>query len=211
MTKHPAPGRHAGFTLVEILVAMAIAAILATMAFSAMNEAMQNREGIRQAQERLVGLQFMMRSLVQDFSQLVPRPVRMPIGEDYEAAVLGRSGAFAEVVLTRAGWTNPAGLPRSSLQRVRYQVRDGVLYRDYWLALDVQLEPEPVQRALIDGVEAFTIRYMNDGRQWQDNWPPPQPNAGDQMRYKRWRPVAVEITLRLRDWGTITRIVEVPA
>lgn len=211
MTKHPAPGRHAGFTLVEILVAMAIAAILATMAFSAMNEAMQNRERIRQAQERLVGLQFMMRSLVQDFSQLVPRPVRMPIGEDYEAAVLGRSGAFAEVVLTRAGWTNPAGLPRSSLQRVRYQVRDGVLYRDYWLALDVQLEPEPVQRALIDGVEAFTIRYMNDGRQWQDNWPPPQPNAGDQMRYKRWRPVAVEITLRLRDWGTITRIVEVPA
>lgn len=211
MTKHPAPGRHAGFTLVEILVAMAIAAILATMAFSAMNEAMQNREGIRQAQERLVGLQFMMRSLVQDFSQLVPRPVRMPIGEDYEAAVLGRSGAFAEVVLTRAGWTNPAGLPRSSLQRVRYQVRDGVLYRDYWLALDVQLEPEPVQRALIDGVEAFTIRYMNDGRQWQDNWPPPQPNAGDQMRYKRGRPVAVEITLRLRDWGTITRIVEVPA
>lgn len=207
----PTPRRHAGFTLVEILVAMAIAAILATMAFSAMNEAMQNRERIREAQERLVGLQFMMRSLVQDFSQLAPRPVRMPIGEDYEAAVLGRSGASAEVVLTRAGWTNPAGLSRSSLQRVRYQVRDGVLYRDYWLALDAQLEPEPVQRALIDGVEAFTIRYMNDGRQWQDNWPPPQPNAGDQMRYKRWRPVAVEITLRLRDWGTITRIVEVPA
>jgi general secretion pathway protein J len=211
VTKRRAPRRHCGFTLVEILVAMAIAAILATMAFSAMNEAMQNRQRIRQAQERLVGLQFMMRSLVQDFSQLVPRPVRMPIGEDFEAAVLGRSGASAEVVLTRAGWTNPAGLSRSSLQRVRYQVRDGVLYRDYWLALDVQLEPEPVQRALIDGVEAFTIRYMNDGRQWQDNWPPPQPNAGDQLRYKRWRPIAVEITLRLRDWGTITRIVEVPA
>ena len=172
---------------------------------------LQDLRGGLQKPERLVGLQFMMRSLVQDFSQLAPRPVRMPIGEDYEAAVLGRSGASAEVVLTRAGWTNPAGLSRSSLQRVRYQVRDGVLYRDYWLALDAQLEPEPVQRALIDGVEAFTIRYMNDGRQWQDNWPPPQPNAGDQLRYKRWRPVAVEITLRLRDWGTITRIVEVPA
>lgn len=208
--KRRATSRHAGFTLVEILVAMAIAAILATMAFSAMNEAMQNRERIKQAQARLVGLQFTVRSLVQDFSQLVPRPVRVPIGEGYDAAVLGRSGTFAEVMLTRAGWTNPAGLSRSGLQRVRYQVRDGVLYRDYWLVLDSQPDPEPVQRALIDGVEAFTIRYMSDGRQWQDNWPPPQPDAGNQMRYMRWRPIAVEITLKLRDWGTITRIVEVP-
>lgn len=203
--------RHAGFTLVEILVAIAIAAILATMAFTAMSEAMQNRERIRQAQQRLVGLQFTVRSMVQDFSQLAPRPVRVPIGEGYEAAVLGQQGNFAQVVLTRTGWTNPAGLSRSGLQRVRYEVRDGVLYRDYWLSLDSQPEPQPVQRALIDGVEGFTIRYMSDGRQWQDNWPPPQPDAENQMRYMRWRPIAVEITLRLRDWGTITRIVEVPA
>jgi general secretion pathway protein J len=211
VTTRLATKRQAGFTLVEILVAMAIAAILATMAFSAMNEAMQNRDRIKQAQARLVGLQFTMRTLVQDFSQLVPRPVRVQIGEGYEAAVLGRSGTFAEVVLTRAGWTNPAGLSRSGLQRVRYQVRDGVLYRDYWLSLDSQPEPQPVQRALIEGVEAFTIRYMNDGRQWQDNWPPPQPDGDDQLRYMRWRPIAVEVTLRLRDWGTITRIVEVAA
>jgi general secretion pathway protein J len=203
--------RHAGFTLVEILVAIAIAAILAAMAFSAMSEAMQNRERIKQAQERLVGLQFTVRSLVQDFSQLTPRPVRRQIGEGYEAAVLGQPGTFAQVVLTRAGWTNPAGLSRSGLQRVRYEVREGVLYRDYWLALDAQPEPLPVQRALIDGVEGFTIRYMSDGRQWRDDWPPPQPDADNQMRYMRWRPIAVEITLRLRDWGTITRIVEVPA
>lgn len=203
--------RPAGFTLVEILVAIAIAAILATMAFSAMSEAMQNRERIKAAQARLVGLQFTVRSLVQDFSQLAPRPVRVPLGEGYEAAVLGQPGTFSQVVLSRTGWTNPAGLTRSGLQRVRYQVRDGVLYRDYWLALDAQPEPEPVQRALIDGVEGFTLRYMSEGRQWQDHWPSPQPDAGDQMRYLRWRPIAVEITLRLRDWGTITRIVEVPA
>lgn len=203
--------RPSGFTLVEILVAIAIAAILATMAFTAMSEAMQNRQRIKQAQERLLGLQFTVRSLVQDFSQLAPRPVRVPIGEGYDAAVLGQLGNFSEVLLTRAGWTNPAGLSRSGLQRVRYAVRDGVLYRDYWLSLDAQPEPQPVERALIDGVEGFTIRYMNDGRQWQDNWPPPQPDAENPMRYLRWRPIAVEITLRLRDWGTITRIVEVPA
>ena len=33
--------------------------------------------------------------------------------------------------------------------------------------------------------------------------------AGSDLRYLRWRPVAVEVTLRLTDWGTITRLIEV--
>jgi general secretion pathway protein J len=196
--------------LIEILVASAIAAILAAMAFIAMEEALGNRERIREAQTRLVALQFTMRSMVQDFSQLAPRPVRMQVGEGYEAALTGRPGTPAQVTLTRGGWTNPAGLQRSSLQRVRYEVRDGVLYRHYWTVLDASTDPLPVERALIDGVEGFSLRYMNDGRRWQDNWPPPQPGGDDQLRFQRWRPIAVEVTLQLTDWGTITRLIEVP-
>lgn len=201
-----------GFTLVEILVAVAVAAILAAMAFTAMSQAMENRERVRQAQQRLIALQGTVRTLVQDFSQVAPRPVRMPVGEGYQAAVLGArsSDTASQVILTRAGWSNPAGLQRSGLQRVRYEVRDGVLYRDYWTALDAQSEPQPVQRVLLEGVEAFTVRYMNDGRQWQETWPPQQPGAqSEDLRFLRWRPVAVEITLQLADWGTITRLIEV--
>ena len=201
-----------GFTLVEVLVAVAVAAILAAMAFTAMSEAMENRERVRVAQQRLIDLQVTVRTLVQDFSQVAPRPVRMPVGEGYQAAVLGaRSGENAsQVLLTRGGWSNPAGLQRSNLQRVRYELRDGVLYRDYWTVLDAQTEPQPVQRALLDGVEGFTVRYMNDGRQWQETWPPQQPGArNDDLRFLRWRPVAVEVTLQLTDWGTIRRLIEV--
>jgi general secretion pathway protein J len=200
-----------GFTLVEILVATAIAAILAAMAFAAMSQAMNNRERVRASQQRLVDLQFAIRSLVQDFSQAAPRPVRVPVGEGYEPAVLGQRRDNSLVVLTRAGWSNPAGLQRSGLQRVRYELRDGVLYRDYWLVLDAQAEPQPVQRALIDQVESFTVRYMNDGLQWQETWPPQQPSGAgiSDLRYMRWRPRAVEVTLQLADWGKITRIIEV--
>jgi general secretion pathway protein J len=202
--------RQRGFTLIEILIASAIAAILAAMAFIAMEEALQNRERVRTAQSRLVAVQFTMRSLVQDFSQLAPRPVRVQVGEGYEAALTGRPGSPAQVMLTRGGWSNPAGVQRSALQRVRYEVREGVLYRDYWTVLDASVDPLPVQRALLDGVEGFTLRYMNDGRQWQDNWPPPQAGEENQLRFQRWRPVAVEVSLQLTDWGTITRLIEVP-
>lgn len=201
-----------GFTLVEVLVATAVAAILASMAFIAMSQAMENRERLRESQARLVAVQTAIRTLVQDFSQVAPRPVRMPVGEGYQPAVFGtRSGENAsQVLLTRGGWSNPSGLQRSNLQRVRYEIREGVLYRDYWLTLDAGSQPDPVQRALLDNIEGFAVRYMNDGRQWQDTWPPQQPGAqGEDLRFLRWRPVAVEVTLQLRDWGTIRRLIEV--
>jgi len=202
--------RQRGFTLVEILVASAIAAILAAMAFVAMGDALRNREQLREAQARLVALQFTVRTLVQDFSQLAPRPVRASVGEGYEAALASLGGLETQVQLTRYGWNNPAGIQRSSLQRVRYQLRDGVLYREYWLALDAQLQPEPVERAVLDHVRSFTVRYMNDSRQWQDSWPPQQPGSEDELRFRRWRPIAVEVTLDLEDMGMIRRLIEVP-
>ena len=201
--------RERGFTLVEILVASAIAAILAAMALTAMNHAMDNRERVREAQQRLVAVQYTVRTLVQDFSQTAPRPERVPVGEGYEPAVEGLRDNFSTVMLTRAGWTNPAGVQRSGLQRVRYLVRDGVLYREYWLTLDGQPQPDPVVRPLLDRVQGFSLRYMNDSRQWQETWRAPQPGNTTDLRYMRWRPLAVEITLQLEDWGTLTRTIEV--
>jgi general secretion pathway protein J len=202
--------RQRGFTLVEIMVAVLIAAILAVMAFEAMQQALVNRDRIRVAAERLQAVQFTLRSLVQDFSQLVPRPVREPLGEGEQAALVGTGATASQVLLTRAGWMNPAGGERSTLQRVRYELRDGKLYRDYWLVLDAQLDPPPVARALLNDVRGFRLRYMNDGRTWQDTWPPPSQSAAPTERDLRWRPIAVEITLELGDWGKLTRIVEVP-
>lgn len=203
--------RSRGFTLVEIMIAVFIAAILAVMAFTAMSEALSNRERLRQHSTRLQAVQFAVRSLVQDFSQLEPRPTRQPVGDGFIPA-LSADVAQGEVVLTRAGWMNPIGQQRSTLQRVRYALRDGTLYREHWNVLDAQLDPQPASRALLDGVTEFSLRYMNDGRSWQSSWPPEVPTApGEDRRERemRWRPVAVEVTLELEDWGRLLRIIEV--
>jgi general secretion pathway protein J len=199
-----------GFTLVEIMVAVLIAAILAAMAFGAVGEALENRDRIRIQGGRIIALQTTMRTLVQDFSQLDARPIRQPLGDGFLPALVGTAGNPTQVAFTRGGWANPAGVQRSTLQRVRYALRDGVLYRDHWLALDAQLIPEPVPRRLLEGVRAFSLRYMNDGRQWQDTWPPAPLSGATTEREQRARPIAVEVTLQLEDWGTITRTIEVP-
>jgi hypothetical protein len=51
---------------------------------------------------------------------------------------------------------------------------------------------------------------MNDGRNWQDSWPPPSLSNPPGEQWMRWRPIAVEVTLELEDWGRLTRLVEVP-
>ncbi len=201
-----------GFTLIEILVAVLIAAILAAMAFTAMSQALDHRQLIRARTERLAAVQATMRSLVQDFSQLQPRPVREPIGGGYQAALVGATAASPEVTFTRGGWANFAGEQRSTLERVRYALRDGTLYRDHWNVLDAQLQPGPVTRKLLDDVTDFQVRYMDNARNWQGAWPPqpltgPTATAGQQQL--RWRPIAVEVTLQLKDWGTLTRLIEV--
>ncbi len=207
-----------GFTLIEILVAVMIAAILAVMSFGAMREALQHRETIRTRGARLTEVQAAMRSLVQDFSQLQPRPVREPLGEGYRATLMGTTAASPEVTFTRGGWANPVGAPRSTLQRVRYALREGVLYRDYWAVLDAQLQPEPATRRLLAGVKDFQVRYLDDSRNWQDSWPPAlnTTNTTSQAaaaaiseRQTRLRPIAIEVTLVLQDWGTIKRLIEV--
>jgi general secretion pathway protein J len=201
--------RSGGFTLVEVMIAVAISAILSVMAFTAMDQALKNRTRVRASADRLAALQLTIRNLVQDFSQLAPRPVRQTIGDGYLPALLAVQGDATEVTLTREGWMNPAALQRSTLQRVHYVVRDGVLYREYWTVLDAQQDPPPIVRQQLDRVRSFRIRFMNDGRAWQDEWPPQTLQGTRGNRELRWRPLAVEVTLELEDYGKITRLIEV--
>lgn len=199
--------RQRGFTLIEVIVAVAISAIVAVMGFEAMQGALKSRDRLKEHAARLQSLQYTMRTFVQDLSQLSPRPVREPLGADYQPAVEGGT----EFTFTRGGWTNPVGVERSTLQRVRYVVRDNKLYREYWLVLDAQLEPQPIPRLLLDGVVNFKVRFMDEGRNWQDIWPPAA-QAGAQLTLRElgFRPLAVELTLETKDFGILTRIIEVP-
>jgi general secretion pathway protein J len=196
-----------GFTLLEILVATVILAIMGLMAYRAVGEAQVAVAAADVHMGRLREVQRAMHLLVTDFRTLAPRPVRETIGDGYRAALLRDPNSVSLVELSHAGWPNGAGTPRGTVQRVLYRIEDRKLIREHWNVTDPTLANLPVKRDLLDDVVRVEIRYMNPGREWVPQWPPL--NSASAFGF-RMRPLAVEITVELADYGELRRLVEVP-
>ncbi len=201
------PRRLRAFTLVELLVAIAIFSIVAVMAYRGYAEAAGLAERAREQTRRVAEVQRAVRTLVVDFAAIAPRPVREPIGDGYRPALLRDPNSDALVELSRGGWSNTAGLPRGTVQRVRYRLDGATLLREYWNVTDAIPATEPVSRPVLGGVRSIALRYMNAAREWQDDWPPRGATGTTGFRS---RPLAVEIVIELEDYGRLRRIVEVP-
>lgn len=196
-----------GFTLLEVLIAVAVFVVVGALAMGGYNELVKQSEIVESSNARSRAVQAAVQRMVQDFATLEPRPVREPLGESYQPAL--RSDARSELLaeLTHSGWSNPAGVPRSTLQRVSYRIdEEGRLRREYWYVLDRTLTGEPVSTVLVDKVERVAFRFMDTNGRWHEQWPPLGYSAPDAQRV---RPIAVEITIELEDWGEIVRLVEV--
>lgn len=195
-----------GFTLIELLVAVAIFAILAAFAYGTLGRTLEASEFLTARTDRLEALQRTMRFLTADFQQLAPRPVREQLGDVMAPALLTDLSSEFAVQLTHGGWSNPAGLPRGTLQRVAWRLQEGELVRFHWNVLDRTLDNEPRARLLLDGVETIAFRFLQDNGEWTDEWPP-RDQAGNFPLHLR--PRAVEIVLTTEQEGVVTRLVEV--
>jgi len=192
-----------GFTLIEVLVAMAIFGVLSMLAYSTLGQTLANSEMLTERMDRLQAVQRTVRFLSNDFVQAAPRPVRLELGDSMGPAVFTSLGGEFALELTHGGWGNPAGLPRGTLQRSAYRLEDDELVRYHWNVLDRTFANEPVANILLDNVESLLFRYLGADGEWSEIWPPQaQPSI-------RARPRAVEIVLTLADEGEIRRLVEV--
>lgn len=217
--------RARGFTLLELLVALFITAILFAMGYGALSQALTSRKEVEEQSARLTALQQAMRVIEQDLELMQPRPARDPLGNGYEAALVvsqnvaadsaassddtGSAQSLPLLTFTRGGWANPAGLPRSELQRVSYLLRDGKLIRQHLPVMDTTAATAVVERELLDQVQAVSFQYMDESFTWSSAWPTPGMQMSTPQELWRARPIAVKVVLSLKDAGALTRIIEV--
>ena len=193
-----------GFTLLELLIALAVFSILSLMAYSGLQIVMDSKEHTEKQADRLIELQRAFTFIGRDIEQTIGRSIRDSFG-DTKAAMVGSSFGTIPLEFTRAGWRNPAKLTRSSMERVMYRYDEENITRLSVSALDQPPQVEPLERHLLSEVKELKFRYLDDKLSWNDSWPPSfGPAAGLSSL-----PRAVEVTLDMIGFGEIKRIFRV--
>ncbi len=187
-----------GFTLIEVLVAIAIFAMLSSSAYVALGQVQRNNQISLERTERLKELQRAMIIIDNDFRQIALRPFRHN-GEEATDAVLHWGEGLLEsddnaILFTRVGWMNPQQMfPRGEITKVGYRIVADKLERVWWRYPDTPVAQEGVVTPLLNDVEKITLQFYEEG------W------SSDRDK-KSALPKAISVTFTLRDYGDIERI-----
>jgi len=194
-----------GFTLLEILVAMAIASIIGVGAMVLLDSATLAHQKIQLKGDRYNAIERTMLFISNDIQQIAPRKFRDEFGDIKENLTSDDSIGKTHLSFTRLGRRNPARLARSNLEKLTYLVEDEQLKRISYLYPDGMNLEQGLNRTLLDNVESLSFQFFN-GEDWSDFWPV-NPTLGTQDQVTgNILPVAIRVTLELQDIGSINRL-----
>jgi general secretion pathway protein J len=187
--------RSRGFTLLEILIALAIVATLAILGYRALSAMTQSEAALSSEATRWRTLDLFFARLEGDLREAVPRSARL--GDSREPAWLATVDGNGNALLafSRAGPEFNVE-PGSAGQRLAYRFRDGVIEVLYWPTYDRARATEPSVYPLLADVARFRLAYLGKDGVWLANWPV----AGDADL-----PRAARVELVLANGETIER------
>lgn len=184
-----------GFTLLEILIALTVFAILATFTSSALYYAFNTRARLSMQAERLIHLQLAITLIERDIEQVAARAVRGNNMQLFPAFI----GKANYVELTRDGLPNPHYQEnRSTLKRIALLCKNNRLIRRTWNSLDTPNRQNFADKILLDQVNYCRFAYLNNRLEllpeWREYFTSPQQKIEPFPR-------AVQLSLTLANWG----------
>ncbi len=199
-----------GFTLIELMVGLAIFALLGSACYQFLSSMNRSQGSLQAATDRRESLAKALIVIDQDMRQLIPRSVRSLGSEARSPAVDGRHSGRLE--FSRTGFPQRNSVHVVGARRISYLIeseQDGpTLYREVYAALDrVQATPA-YRQALLQGVAELSFRFMNDDGQWVSQWPP-EGEKEDQAPVDGLAelPRGIELSIDLSSGQTIQRFV----
>ena len=174
-----------GFTLVEMMVALFIFALIATTGVVLLSVGVRAQATATARLDDTAAVRRMSVLLANDFAQVMPRTTRASDGAVLRAFT-GNDGTSNALILgyVRGGWSNLENAPRAGVQRVDVVLESGRLERRGYAALDGNATATAI--VLAEGVTAVAMRYRDRKGDWRQRWDEPLIAS---------LPAAVEMTL----------------
>ncbi|HEY2862751.1 MAG TPA: type II secretion system minor pseudopilin GspJ [Casimicrobiaceae bacterium] len=171
-----------GFTLLEVLIAIAIVALLSLLGYRALASLSESESRLALEGTKWRTLDLFFSRLEGDLREAIPRPARSgAVTEPSWLAGVDANGNGA-LAFSRAG-PEFALDPGSGGQRLGYRLRNGNIEVLYWPGFDRPRESEPAPYTLLSGVTQFRLTYLTASGRWIDSWP--LPGEGDLPRAAR--------------------------
>lgn len=189
-----------GMSLLELLVAVALFAVVGALAWGGLQSMAQARAVLAEEGDALRALQASLGQWERDLRQAAPRPARDGNGERLPALAGAPDGVEFTRLLGHGGWERP-GPP---LERIGWRCRDGRLQRLRWSAVDRAPQSGVLVEDLLEDVVDCRFTYR-DGRRSLPRWPS---EGGDLSRL----PTAVELAFRHRgaEYRRLLRLPDAP-
>ncbi len=162
--------KNQGFTLLEVLLAIGITALIGVSTYTLLSQTLRTRDHLADQAENLRELQLMTAIVQNDLRQISSRIIRDQFG-DYQPAIrLGGYSVYGPIEFTRNGVANPLKLPKSNFQRIAYELTDGDFKRYVWPVLDQSPDSTPREQILLENVLEMSVKVLT-GDDWRSEWP----------------------------------------
>ncbi|MBU2886244.1 type II secretion system minor pseudopilin GspJ [Gilvimarinus agarilyticus] len=216
--------RQRGFTLIEVIISLAITAVIMTFSYQAFSTASRSAEATKEVMTNINRLDRTWQILGKDLRHLLAPidasddpTITTGVRRPFRGASLydDTSGDQLLLQMTRSGWLNPMNRARSDIQQIIYRVSDGVLWRDYrpernFVIEDWLFAEDLIKQEMLTDIHSIELKFLSaaragqqgtgvlDGddfaRDWDELWP-----ATDSAGIDTSLPIAVLIRIELED------------
>jgi general secretion pathway protein J len=197
-----------GFTLIEVLIAVVIFALMAAVAYRGLGAILETKRQVDVENEKWRRIALLFTRLERDLAVVVPRPIR-DATKPYADALTGEAVVVcdncAQLAFTRMGSADETST-LAAPQRVGYRLRNGNVELLLWPVLDQAPRTTPEANILIGDIADLKFQYLDKQRQWQTRWPQTtaQTDGGSPEL-----PKAVKVDVTLKSGEALTRLFDI--
>ena len=198
-----------GFTLVEVIIALAIFAVLSIIGYKGISSLIQTKERVQIEDAKWQELMVFFDRFELDIKQSINRPIRNR-DDDIEPAWLGRpvyAGEYgAQLAISRFGDPEQTGFLMDS-RRIAYRLHDGAVELLMWPSLDLAPSAKPEIFKVLTNVSQISFNYLSTDGQWLNVWPEPVNYTASAYAQKPpFTPAAVQLNITFATGEVVTRI-----